>query len=136
MNKILENAPKSGFVLAYLKEQLVFAPYEIRNGTFLIEGFDCPDFTASEECHFFDCDREYRRIFRSARGDMIETVLTAEEEQSMDPDLIYTEEVLVKPGYAEKAGMPSRLTIVNRYRYSEHDTLVLDDYRISCSKPE
>lgn len=136
MNKILENAPKSGFVIACMKDRFVFASYEIRSGTFITEGCDCPDLTAADECHFFDGDREYRRIFRSARRDMIETVLTAQEEESMDPDLIYTEEVLVKPKYAEKPGMPSKLTIVNRYRYSEHDTLVLDDYRISCSKPK
>ena len=64
---------------------------------------------------------------------MIETVLTAQEEQYMDPDLIFVEEVLVKPQYAETGRLPSTLTIVNRYRYSEHDTIVLEDYRIGCS---
>lgn len=134
MNRILEKAPRRGFVIACLKDQLVFAPYEIRNGVFCAEGWDSPDFTTAEECHFFDSGREYRRICRSARWDVIETVLTAQEEQSMDPDLIYTEEVLVKPKYAEKTGLPSKMTIISRYRYSEYDTIVLDDYRISCSE--
>ena len=133
MNRILENAPASGFVIACLRDQLIFAPYKICNDVFTAEGWDCPDFTEAEECHFFDDSREYRRIYRSARRDVIETVLTAQEEQSMDPDLIFIEEVLVKPQYAETGRLPTTLTIVNRYRYSEHDTIVLEDYRISCS---
>ena len=132
MNRILENAPASGFVIACLKDRLVFAPYKICNGVFAAEGWDCPDFTEAEECHFFDDSREYRRIYRSARRDVIETVLTAQEEQAMDPDLVFVEEVLVKPQYAQTGKIPSTLTIVNRYRYSEYDTIVLEDYRISA----
>ena len=133
MNRILENAPASGFVIACLKDRLVFAPYKICNGVFTAEGWDCPDFAEAEECHFFDDSREYRRIYRSARRDVIETVLTVREEKSMDPDLLFVEEVLVKPQYAQTGKIPSTLTIVNRYRYSEYDTIVLEDYRISCS---
>ena len=133
MDKILKNAPGTGFVIACLKDQLIFAPYKIRNGIFTAEGWDNPDFTEASVCHFFDDSREYRRIYRSARRDIIETVLTAQEEQTMDPDLIFVEEVLVKPQYAETGHLPSTLSIVNRYRYSEHDTIVLEDYRISCS---
>ena len=132
MNRILEKAPAAGFVIACLKDQLIFAPYKIRNGVFTAEGWDCPDFSEAEECHFFDENREYRRIYRSARRDVIETVLTAEEEASMDPDLIFIEDVLVKPEYVETGRLPSSLTVVNRYRYSEYDTIVLEDYRISC----
>ena len=133
MNRILENAPAAGFVIASLKNQHIFAPYEIRNGVLMVEGWDRPDFTEAEECHFFDHSREYRRIYRSARQDMIESILTAQEEEAMDPDLIFTEEVLVKPQYTESSCIPAALTIVNRYRYSEYDTIVLEDYRIACS---
>ena len=133
MNRILENAPAVGFVIAYLKDQLIFAPYKICDGVFSVEGWENPDFTAAEECHFFNNSREYRRIYRSARRDVIETVLAAQEEQSMDPDLIFVEEVLVKPKYTQTGHIPSTLTIINRYRYSEYDTIVLEDYRISCS---
>ena len=133
MNKILENAPAAGFVIACLKNQRIFAPYEIRNGVLMVEGWDCPDFTEAEECHFFDNNREYRRIYRSARRDVIETILTAQEEEAMDPDLIFTEEVLVKPQYTESGCIPASLTIINRYRYSEYDTIVLENYRIASS---
>lgn len=131
MDRKLENAPAVGFVIACLKDRLVFSPYEIRDGVFIAEYWDDPDFTTAKEMYFFDKDREYRRIYRSARRDVLETVLTAEEEARMDPDLIYIDKVLVKPVYSNKPGMPSELIIVNRYRYSENDTIVLDDYRIS-----
>ena len=133
MNRIIENAPSVGFVIACLKNQLIFAPYKIQDGVLEVEGWNNPDFTEAEECHFFDNIREYRRIYRSARRDVIETVLTAREEQDMDPDLIFVEEVLVKPQYIESGRIPTTLTIINRYRYSEYDTIVLEDYRIGSS---
>lgn len=136
MNKILKNAPGKGFVIACLTEKLIFTSYEIRDDVFYAKDWDSPDFTRAEECHFFDEEKEYRIIYRSARKDRIETILTAKEEEVMEPDLIYTEEVLVKPTYAEKEGLPSKLKIINRYRYSEHDTIVLEDYRISYPKSE
>lgn len=46
----------------------------------------------------------------------------------MDPDLLYEEEVLVKND--EAAGIDS-LRIVNRYMFTENDTLVLRNYRIA-----
>lgn len=66
-------------------------------------------------------------------GDRIELLLSREEELGMDPDLVFEEEVLVKPQYAERGDLPEKLTIINRYRYSENDTLTLENYRISCN---
>ena len=40
MNRILEKAPASGFVIACLSDQLIFAPYKICNGVFTAEGWD------------------------------------------------------------------------------------------------
>lgn len=48
-----------------------------------------------------------------------------------DPDLLYEEEVLVKDEYSEKSGLPERLKVINRYMYTENDTLVLKNYRIA-----
>ncbi len=48
--------------------------------------------------------------------------------------LLFAEEVLVKPRFAASGRLPKKLKIINRYRYSEYDTLVLDNYRISGKK--
>ena len=51
----------------------------------------------------------------------------------MEPDLLFTEEVLVKKEYTDIPGIPEKLRVINRYRYSENDTLVLKDYRIAAT---
>ena len=51
----------------------------------------------------------------------------------MDPDLLYVEEPLLREEYAGRAEFPNRLKIVNRYSYSENDTLVLVNYRIALA---
>ena len=48
-----------------------------------------------------------------------------------DPDLLFEEEMLVKPEYASDGRLPGKLKIVNRYRYSESDTLTVEDYRLA-----
>ena len=110
----------------------MFEPYAVEDGRLVFPGCEsCPE-AAPTECHLFDGDTEYRMILREARGDRVEVVLTRQEEESMDPDLVYEEEVLVRDEYAGKPGLPERLKVVNRYTYTENDTLVLKNYRIAC----
>ena len=82
----------------------------------------------NKECHLFDQNKEYRMIFREARQDRVEAVLTRQQEEIMDPDLLYEEGVLLKNDKA--AGIDS-LKIINRYKFTENDTLVLRNYRIA-----
>ena len=65
-------------------------------------------------------DRERLRIIFNKAG-------------NMEPDLLFTEEVLVKKEYTDIPGIPEKLRVINRYRYSENDTLVLKDYRIAAT---
>ena len=78
-----------------------------------------------------DENTEYRMVLREARNDRIESVLTKEEEEGMDPDLLFAEEALVKKEYIREGIHPKRLMIINRYRYTENDSLALKNYRIS-----
>lgn len=133
MNQIsIEQLPGSGYLIAQLKSRLIFEPYTVKDGKLI---FHCSDLIEKEtitECHFFNRDREYRLIFRESRGDFIERVLTAEEERTMEPDLIYEQEMLVKKEYACREDLPEKLLVINRYVFTENDTLALLDYRISC----
>ena len=128
--KSIDRIPVKGFVIANTKNGLVFAPYEIRDKKIWIDGNDYSNLLDADEAHFFDEYTEYRRIHRYSRNDIIEINLTASEEETLDSDLIYKEDLLVIPEYAQKKGYPQKLTTVNRYYYSENDTLVLDNYRI------
>ena len=129
--KMNDRIPENGLLLAEGRDRLVFTPYVYRSGKILADGQDCSELLGWDRCLLFDRNTEVRFVRRSARNEIIETVLTADEEAAMDPDLLYTEEVLVKPQYAARGGLPETLVIVNRYRYSENDTLVLDDYRVA-----
>lgn len=127
----LDRAPARGYLLAYFRDALVFEPYAVENGRLVFPGCESLQDAVPLECHLFDGNTEYRMILREARGDRVEAVLTGQEEESMDPDLLYEESVLVRDEYAGKPEFPERLKIVNRYMYTENDTLVLKNYRIS-----
>ena len=128
---LLENAPAKGYLLAYYHDALVFEPYEIKDGMILFEG--CGAFRGEfpRECHLFDQDKECRIVLRRNPRGPVRRVLTRRQEQQMDPDLLFEEEMLVKPEYASDGRLPGKLKIVNRYRYSESDTLTVEDYRLA-----
>ena len=132
MNRIrIEQLPGTGYMIAQTKSKLLFEPYTVKNGRLLFRGREFLEKEPVIECHFFSQDREYRLITREARGDFIARVLTAEEEQAMDPDLVYEQEMLVKEEYACRGDLPEKLLVMNRYVFTENDTLALKDYRIS-----
>ena len=128
----MDKAPEKGYLLAYFRDALVFEPYTVENGRLVFPGYELYQEAVPKECHLFDRNTEYRMILREARRDRVEVILTRQEEESMDPELLYEEDVLVRGEYAGKRGLPERLRIVNRYTYTEHDTLVLKNYRIAC----
>ena len=131
MNGIaVDKLPHRGLVLAYFRDKLVFSPYSVEENELVTDEIESFERECPEECHFFDHDTEYRLIQRHSRGDAIELILTIEEEKEFAPDLLFAEDVLVKKEYAGLPGIPEKLRVTSRYRYSENDTLVLDMYRI------
>lgn len=132
----IDKIPPKGLVMAYFKDKLVFSSYEVTKDGLNLTDQALFDSETPYECHFFDEDTEYRMVQRESRGDFIHRVLIGEEEDAMVPDLIFTEDVLVKEEYASLPGMPRKLRIINRYRYSENDTLTLQDYRIALIPEE
>lgn len=129
----IERVPRKGNLLAYFRDALVFEPYSVENGRLIFAGWEAWKDTAPVECHLFDGDREYRMVSREQWGDRVEMLLTRREEEAMDPDLLYEEEPLIREEYTGREGFPNRLKIVNRYSYSENDTLVLVNYRIALA---
>lgn len=129
----LEKAPPKGYLLAYFPGSLIFESYEIRDGECVFCGWEKFKDRTPGECHLFDADTEYRMIWRESVGESIELVLSRDQEEQMDPDLLYTQKVLVQERFSKEKGLPDRLVIVNRYEFSENDTLVLKNYRISSN---
>lgn len=127
----VEKLPTRGLFMAYFRDSLIFEPYEVKEGRIVSENSFRLEHELPKEGHFFDENREYRYIVREARGDVIELLLTEEEEKRMEPDLLFFDEGIVREEFASREGVPQRLRIINRYKYSENDTLVLKNYRIS-----
>ncbi|MCR5774931.1 MAG: hypothetical protein K6G42_07595 [Lachnospiraceae bacterium] len=117
--------------MAYFKDRLVFETYEVKDGRILCESSALLENELPEEGHFFNETVEYRFVVRKSRKDVIELLLTEDEEKKMDPDLLFYDEGIVREEFSAKEGMPRRLRVINRYRYSENDTLVLNNYRLS-----
>ena len=124
--------PEEGFVMAVFDDHILFERY-----TKTADGLSFPEGEPFQKVpllrlHCFDRDTEYRLIAADDGDRLIETVLTAEEEKKMEPDLLFEDEMLLRREYC-KDGMPlEKLRIVNRYRYTFFDTMTLHNYRISC----
>ena len=125
-------APEKGYILAYYADALVFEPYVLKGEYPVFAGCDALKGEMPLECHLFDEHQEWRMVYKESTGERLVLSFTEEEEHNMDSDLLFAERVLVKPQYAASDRLPEALTIINRYRYSEYDTLVLDNYRISA----
>lgn len=126
-----EKIPEKGFVMAYFSSRLVFEPYTVSNGSPVFKNCGLLESECPSEIHFFDAKTEYRFVSRPSRSDFVEIVLTEEQESKMEPDLLFSETVLLKKEYAEQEGFPDRIRVINRYRYTENDTLVLKNYRMA-----
>ena len=112
MNRIrIEQLPKAGYVILQLKSSFLFEPYTVKDGKLLFRGSEYLEKEPMTECHFFSRDREYRLIARKSRGE---------------------QEMLVKKEFISRDDLPEKLLVINRYVFTENDTLALQDYRISC----
>ncbi len=127
----ISKMPKKGYMIANFKEKMIFEPYEIIDDKLVFDGCEILETEFPSEAHFFDKEIEYRIMYREGRKDVLDIVLDKEEEIGMDDDLIYESRELVKEEFASTQKVPEKLIIVNRYEYSENDTLVLKNYRIS-----
>ena len=128
----LDKMPEKGVVYALLRSGIVYTSYHIENGKIRLAKGDMFSLEELKEGHFFDEEKEYRIIKRESRNDLLKLLFTKEQEEAMDEDLLYTQSVLVEDKYVDaSAKAPGRLTIINRYEYSEDDTLVLRNYRVS-----
>ena len=124
--------PEDGFVIAVFNDHILVERYRKE-----AEGLSFPG--AEQACgrellrlHCFDRDTEYRMIVTDDGERLIEVILSAEEEKGMEPDLLFEDEMLLREEYCtERVGI-RKLKVINRYRYTEYDTMTLDNYRISC----
>ena len=130
-NDNINKIPSTGCLIAYIDECVIYANYKVDDNNIIIDSEYENILDKSYECHFFDSNREYRMIRREAREDVIEILLSRDEEDALDRDLLFIEDVLVSNEYLNNDLLPDKIRIVNRYKFSDNDTLTLDNYRIA-----
>lgn len=129
-------APRRGWLFAETERGPVLERYVIVDGE--------PDFPGSERLkgvpvlrlHCFDEQTEYRFLRVDEDGDAVEGLFTAGQEAAMDPDLVYADKMVLKEAYAPKDGGVWTLDVVNRYRWTENDSLELENYRMAGVRRE
>lgn len=125
--------PDVGLLMAVLDDKVIFTGY--RKGA---EGLVAECSQEDTERDFsslscFDDSTEYRLISINNGEQLIESVADARQEQELPADLIYVDEMLIDPIF--RLPGKEKLYVVNRYRYTDYDTLSLESYRLTTIDP-
>ena len=124
--------PAEGYLIAVFKDRILFERYRKKADGLAFPGAEALGGDALLRLHCFDRDTEYRLLVTDDGDRLVEVVFDAEEEKAMEPDLLFEDEMLVRPEYrTDRIGI-EKLKVVNRYRYTDFDTMTPDNYRISC----
>lgn len=135
MSPNFNKAPERGWFFAETETGAILERYVLVDGE--------PDFPGHERLrdavvtriHCFDERVEYRWLRVNEKGGAVEGVFSAEEEAGMDPDLVYADDMILADEYTPKEGGIWVLSVINRYRWTETDTLTLENYRLAGIHP-
>lgn len=124
--KRLEEAPQSGYLLAYTREEVVFCKYD--------QDDNKPEKKLDEkellELHLFDNDKEYRCVSSESKrfpSGVIEAVIDFPEN---DEKTVYSETVLLDKYYKQTA---EKITVLNHIAYNEENGMAyVDNYRLKA----
>lgn len=121
-----DKIPASGYVLAYFRLGIVFAPYEKAD-----EGIEAPGWKEHLEreddplfeLHLFNDQKEYR-FFQKQDGEYDEFEVSENDR----PEGIYVEDMCVEKRYADVLG---KIRVVNYITYTQDGMLEITNYRLS-----
>ena len=124
--KRLGEAPQSGYLLAYTREEVVFCKYD--------QDDNKPEKKLDEkellELHLFDNDKEYRCVSSESKrfpSGVIEAVIEFPEN---DEKTVYSETVLLDKHYKQTA---EKITVLNHIAYNEENGMAyVDNYRLKA----
>ena len=128
---LFQRIPDEGMMIAVLEGRILVERYRKE-----VDGLSFPDAERLQKAalvrlHCFDRNTEYRLLVTDDGDRLVEVVLDAEEEKTMEPDLLFVDEMLLRPEYRSDHVGIQKLKVMNRYRYTDFDTMTLDNYRIS-----
>lgn len=127
--KRYDSIPDSGYILAFAYDITFFSKYKKENAKLLFDQSDRFVDVEYKNIHCFDEKTEYRLVSINNGNNIFEIQVFENEEQNMDDNLIFYDEMVIDDKYKD-AGL-DKIKIINRYKYSKYNTLVLDNYRLS-----
>ena len=124
--------PDEGIMIAVFEDSIRLERYRKEADGLCFPGMEALWQKSLLRLHCFDRNTEYRLLVTDDGERKIEVVLDAEEEKETEPDLLFEDEMLLRPEYrTDRVGI-QKLKVINRYRWTPFDTMTLDNYRISC----
>ena len=129
--KQFDRIPAEGYLLAVFRDRVLLERYRKEADGLIFHGSDSLQSEELQRLHCFDRDTEYRLLAADDGDRLIEVVLDAEEEKAMEPDLLFEDEMLLRPEYCTDRVGIRKLKVINLFRYTEFDTMTLDNYRIT-----
>lgn len=118
----------SGYCMVVYYDKVSFGKYKLEGDDIITDALASDDLPF-KEIRLFDKESEYRLRY-VAGNNRCENIFTSDEEKDMDKDLIFVDEMLLKEVYKNTSGL-DKITIVNRYKYTDYSTITLDDYRVT-----
>lgn len=120
-SRMLDDAPKSGWMLAYFRQMVVFHPYRT-----LDEAAEELGSKELLELHLFSAEKEYRAVVSSSKrfekGFAEHTASFPENRESVYAESILTEHTL--------RSAAERIRVLNHFSFDENGMLQIDDYRL------
>lgn len=119
-----EEAPESGYILAYTRQKVIFEPY--KNELDLEKYLGEPELL---EVHLFDKDKEYRAISSESKRFNKHFVEHVAKFDCTDSSKIFCEKVFLEDQWKNK-----ELIVFNHVAYDDNGMAAIDDYRLLVSE--
>lgn len=120
--KLTDQAPRSGQMLVYLRNEVLFQPY-----TSLAQVQEIVGPGPILELHLFDDKKEYRSI-TSESSRHKDGVIEHVADFAYDEDTVYKETPILEKG--------GTITVLNHLSYDKNGMASIDDYRLTMEEPK
>lgn len=131
MNNLdLKLAPKSGYCLAFLDEgNIIFDVYKINANVIACRKNGPIDLCNITRLHLFDNDKEFRAIESTYDKSDIVTVLTAQEEEKINPLYLKEQQIYLDKMFRLKR--KEKIIVINRFNFNDDNCIFLENYRLA-----
>ncbi len=123
----INKLPSNGYILAYSDGKILFDSYKLDNNCVILGSGGKFDDEKFYEIHCFNESQEYRKF-------MTHEILLSEHDESEQENFdrfIYRDEQILQEKYSRLLGYKdAKIIVINRFAYTEDDSIYLAGYRL------